>query len=90
MFVNICGILHEVVECENVFDTTTNFGQIDFVKCRITLNKELAEDFKRETLCHEMLHGMLIHLGYEEYSNNEQFVQALASAINQGFTVKER
>ena len=89
MTVNICGIPHEVVECENTFDSTTNFGQIDFVKCRITLNKELAEDFKSETLCHEMLHGMLVHLGYDDLSEDEKFVQALGNAISQGFVIRE-
>ena len=48
----------------------------------------MAKDFKNETICHEMIHGILVHLGYNDYSNDEQFVQALANAINQGFIIK--
>ena len=89
MTVNICGIQHNIIECEDAFDVDTHFGQIDYKECRIKINKELAKDFKNETICHEMLHGILVHLGYNEYSQDEQFVQALASAINQGFSIKE-
>ena len=89
MTVNICGIQHNIIECEDTFDVDTHFGQIDYKECRIKINKELAKDFKNETICHEMLHGILVHLGYNEYSQDEQFVQALASAINQGFSIKE-
>ena len=53
----------------------------------ITLN--VTEEGKKETLCHEMVHGMLIHLGYQELSNDEQFVQAFGNAIYQSFTVNQ-
>ena len=89
MIVNICGIPHTVVECEDKFDFDTHFGQIDYRACEIKINKDLSKANKAETLCHEMIHGILIHLGYHEQSNNEQFVQALANAIAQGFDVKE-
>ena len=41
-----------------------------------------------QTLCHEIVHGMLVHLGFQEMSADEQFVQSLAMAINQSFDVK--
>ena len=87
--VNICGIKHKVIECEDSFNTDcTHFGMIDYVRSTIKINKNLTEEHKKETLCHEMLHGILVHLGYEEYSQNEQFVQALGNAIYQGFEIK--
>lgn len=43
---------------------------------------------KEETICHEMLHGMLVHLGFDELSQNEQLVQSLANAIYQGFMIR--
>lgn len=89
MKVNICGMLHEVVESTDHFDYDTHFGQIDYKYARIRLNKDLNEEQKKETLCHEMVHGMLVHLGYNEQSDNEQFVQALGNAIYQGFEIKE-
>lgn len=30
MTVNICGIPHKVVECEDKFDVDSHFGQIDY------------------------------------------------------------
>ena len=88
MKVNICGIPHKVIECEDKFDCDCHFGMIDYKTCEIRINKDMSEESKKETLCHEMVHGMLIHLGYTNYSSDEQFVQALSSAIYQGFEVK--
>lgn len=87
--VNICGIPHKIIQCEDSFNTDLHFGQIDYAKCEIRLNKDLPEEAMKETLAHEILHGMLVHLGYNDEAQNEQFVQALANAINQTFTVKE-
>jgi len=88
MKVNICGIPHKVVECEDKFDVDAHFGQIDYKACEIRINKDMTEANKKETLCHEMVHGMLTHLGYTNYSNDEVFVQSLANAIYQGFEIK--
>ena len=89
MIINICGIPHEIIEREDVFDATElHFGQIDFKQCKIYIAKESTSEVKAETLCHEILHGMLVHLGYRELSNDETFVQALGNAISQTFKVK--
>jgi len=89
MTVNICGVPHKVVECEDKFDLDIHFGLIDHKICEIRINKDLSEEGKKETLCHEMVHGMLVHLGYTEQSQDEQFVQALGNAIYQGFEIKK-
>lgn len=88
MKVNICGIPHTVIECEDYFDLDVHFGQIDYKACEIRINKDLKTEAKEETICHEMIHGILVHLGYTEQSQDEQFVQALANAIYQGFDVR--
>lgn len=88
MTVNICGLKHKVVECEDKFDTVCHMGMIAYKDLEIRINKDMPEESKKETICHEMLHGILVHLGYENYSNDEQFVQALANAIYQGFEIK--
>lgn len=88
MKVNICGIPHKVIECEDTFDVNCHCGQINYKNCEIRINKDMTDENKTETLCHEMIHGILMHLGYNEFSSDEHFVQALANAIYQGFSVK--
>lgn len=88
MIVNICGIPHKIVECEDNFNIDTHFGQIDYKACEIRINKDMTEDAKKETICHEMIHGIFVHLGYNDYTNDEQLVQALGNAICQSFEIK--
>ena len=88
MIVNICGVPHTVVECEDRFDMDCHFGQIDYRACEIRINKNMSDARKIETICHEMVHGIFVHLGYNEYVENEQLVQALGNAIYQGFSIK--
>ena len=88
MEVNICGVPNTVIECEDKFDVDAHFGQIDYKACEIRVNKDLPNESKKETICHEMIHGILVHLGYNDLARDEQFVQALGNAIYQGFDVK--
>lgn len=88
-FINICGIPHRVVEQSDYFDSG-EYGEIDYQKCVITINKCMDENEKKETLCHEIVHGILEHMGYNELSQDERFVQALANGINQTFDIKEQ
>lgn len=88
MIVNICGIPHKIIECEDKFDVDAHFGQIDYKSCEIRINKDMSKEAKEETIIHEMVHGILVHLGYSEQSQDETFVQGLANAIYQGFDIK--
>ena len=88
MIVNICGVRHTVIECNDNFNVDTHFGQIDYKACEIRINKDMSQENKAETLCHEMVHGIFVHLGYTNYAQDEQLVQALANAIYQGFSIK--
>lgn len=88
MKVNICGVHHEIVRKEDSFNVDTHFGMIDYVKAQILINDKLNGQLSDETICHEMIHGILVHLGYQEQSQDEQFVQALGNAIYQGFEIK--
>ena len=88
MKIKICGVPHKIVECEDKFDTDCHFGQIDYKACEIRINKDISDESKKEALCHEVLHGMLVHLGYTELSQDEQFVQGLGNAIYQSFEAK--
>lgn len=88
MRVNICGIPHKVIECEDNFNVDAHYGQIDYQACEIRINKDMPRESKFETICHEMVHGIFIHLGYNNFAQDEQLVQALGNAIYQGFSIK--
>lgn len=88
MKVNICGVPHEVVEKEDNFDCDSHLGMIDYVKAEILINNKLHGKNRIETLCHEMVHGMLVHIGRQDLSDDETFVQSLGNAIMQGFDIK--
>lgn len=88
MIVNICGIPHKIIFCKDNFDLDTHFGQIDYKKCEILINEDLSPEAQEETICHEIVHGILVHLGYTEQSQDETFVQALGNAIYQSFDIR--
>ena len=88
--VNICGIPHVIAYEEDKFQIDdVKFGYIDYQNAKIYINSNVAEEIQAETLCHEIIHGILFHIGRQEMSDNEILVQALANAINQSFSVKE-
>lgn len=88
MKINICGIPHEIKEVEDRFDVDCHFGQINYKKAEILINKDSTDEIKEETICHEVLHGILVHLGYGEQANDEQFVQAVGNAIYNSFSLR--
>lgn len=84
--INICGVPHTITEHEDAFNVDTHFGMIDYAKCEIRINKNMPDASKQETLCHEVLHGILVHIGRNDLSTDEAFVQSLSNAIYQTFT----
>ncbi len=88
MRINICGIPHEVMECEDTFDVDMHLGQIDYKNAKILLNKDAAMEIRYETLCHEIMHGILVHIGREDLSQDETLVTALGNAVYQTFNVR--
>jgi len=85
----IMGIPYTIELKEDSYDAAeTHFGQISYAKGKIVLNSSLPPQLMRETLAHEMVHGMLLHMGREDLNNDEAFVQALGNAISQSFVPK--
>ena len=89
MTVNICGIPYKVIECKDNFDVDAHFGQIDYKKATIRINSDMTEEVKNEALFHEIVHGLLVHIGHGDKSEDEQFVQALGNAIYQTFEIRK-
>lgn len=89
MKVMICGIPHEVKYVKDLFNVDTHFGQINYATAEILINDDCPPAIKEESLCHEMLHGMLIHIGREDLSSEETFVQSLSNAIYGSFVIRK-
>jgi len=88
--VNICGIPHTVILRKDDFDSdATHFGQIDYKSAVIKINEDVSSEQREETLCHEILHGILMHIGRQDLGTDEQLVSVLGNAINQSFLVKK-
>ena len=85
--VNICGIPHEIIYCDDNFNVDTHFGQIDYGRAIIKISNEISKEQQTEALCHEILHGILVHIGKHELAQDEEFVQCLSNAIYQSFEV---
>ena len=87
--IKICGVPYTITEHDDIFNAdASHFGMIDPVGCEIRINKSLKDPSKQETLCHEITHGILIHIGRTDLSDDETFVQTLGNAIFQSFMPK--
>ena len=87
--IRICGVPYTITEHDDIFNAdASHFGMIDPVGCEIRINKSLKDPSKQETLCHEITHGILIHIGRTDLSDDETFVQSLGNAIFQSFMPK--
>ena len=88
--VKICGIPHRVVLCKDSFDNSAlHLGYIKFADAEIRINESASAEMQKQTLFHEMLHGMLVLIGRTEEGNDEQFVQSLSLAMFNSFEIKE-
>lgn len=87
--VNICGIPHQIIEKDYIEGNGCVLGEIEYRSCTIAMRKDQTPEMYRQTLIHEMVHGMLVMIGRNELSEDETFVQTLALAINQTFDIKE-
>lgn len=81
--VKICGIPHLVEELPVVDEGSEGVtqGQIIYSEAKIQIKESLPQEIKDEVLIHEIVHGILQHIGEAELCADERFVQALASGI---------
>ena len=50
MNISICGIEHEIIECEDTFGKDTNLGEIEYGKCLIRINKNIPLQLKKSNI----------------------------------------
>ena len=90
--VNICGIPHKIVYKDVIEEDSEGItqGLIIYSKAKILVKKDLPKELEKEVIIHEMVHGMLCHMGQDELCGNEEFVQMMANAIyNSSLELKE-
>ena len=90
MKVNICGVSHEVKKVMAIDEGCNGItlGKIDHSKAEIELRSGMPSGLEQSTLFHEVLHGMLVQLGYNSLSEDETFVQGFSNAMYQMFDFK--
>ena len=79
--VKILATEYDLVEEEQIDKYQRLLGQINFTEQKIRIDKGISEDLKRETLIHEILHGVLEKLGYDTLNDDEQKVHSIASTM---------
>lgn len=72
---------YKVEEVEQIDKYQRLLGQIEYTEQTIKIDKNISEDMKKETLIHEILHGILEKLGYEELNEDEQKVHSIAATM---------
>lgn len=89
--IKIGGIPFKVVEVDTIDEEEEGItqGQIIYSQAKILLKKSLPKKLKKSVLYHEMVHGILVELGYSELSNDETFVQALSQELLRMFKLKK-
>lgn len=87
--VKICGIPYKIIEKECIESSNGRcLGLITYDEGTIEIRKGQQPDYYRQTLIHEVVHGMLVMIGRNDLSEDETFVQSLALAISQTFDLK--
>lgn len=81
--VKICGIEYAIVFCDQIENVSEDaneqvLGNIRFSDGLIQIRNEMSKDVTRQTLVHEILHGVFQHLGIEQ---QETQIDTLATAI---------
>ena len=86
--VNICGVPYKVYHKEDAFGAdTVHFGEIRYKESEIYISKGMSEELVKQTLFHEMLHGIFFGIGRNDLCNDEVLVQSLAQAMTGTFEV---
>lgn len=84
--IKICGIPYKIIEKECIESSSGRcLGLITYDEGTIEIRKGQQPDYYKQTLIHEVVHGMLVMIGRNDLSEDETFVQSLALAISQTF-----
>lgn len=90
----IGGIVYKIKQispCIRPGTGETVWGYVDFAKCEIGIDKELAEDKKRTVLMHEAVHAIdeAVGLGFSEEATDRVAVAIVDMLIRNKWNVCE-
>jgi len=89
-YIDVCGVPFNLREVESNSRSDGSMGRCDIKMAEISINKDMPEDIKDQTLVHEWLHGVLETNGLPEQSGNETLVCVLSAELyRNGFRVKK-
>lgn len=80
--IHICGMPYTIEVLDKVFDDGVEcVGTINFLAGHIRLKKDVSPSMLRQTLMHEILHGICYHLGIKDTADEEKLVDTIATAL---------
>lgn len=90
--IKICGIPFKIKEVDIIDEGYTDgvvLGKIIHSNGKILIKRDIPKELKKSVIFHEVLHGILVQLEYDEFSSDETFVQSLSNAMYNMFEFKE-
>ena len=81
--IKIAGIPYKVKEIDVIDEPEEGVtrGKIEYSSGIIYIKKNQPKKLKKETLIHEVIHGMLVEIGRNDLTCDESLVQSLANAV---------
>lgn len=74
---------YEIVEKECLEHGSEAIGRINYIEGKIELKADVDKDLKEITLLHEVIHGILGSLGFDQQNENEQLIDSLSVGLHQ-------
>jgi hypothetical protein len=78
-----------VIEKEKLNSHDAKWGQINFARKELLLDKNLEADFKEQTFLHELTHLIFDSLSEDELAKNEKLVNNFSELLYQAFETAE-
>lgn len=79
--ISILGIDYEVIYLDDLIARENLYGEINYHKQIIRIDKTMEEDRKKRTIIHEVVHGMMESLGYADINCDEEKIQSISNAL---------
>lgn len=81
--IKILGMNYEIKEVDYIERERNLVGRFDEEMQEIRIRKDISEQFKEQTLIHELVHGILVSMGKLELHEDEVFVTNFSNILHQ-------